>query len=49
VGECKLLTELLHYVALDVLASQLVFEEATKVAPLDQVELTPLVELKLHF
>ena len=37
--ELPLKPELLHYAALDVLASQLVFEEATKVAPLDQVEI----------
>ena len=37
--ELPLKPELLHYAALDVFASQLVFEEAIKVAPLDQVEI----------
>ena len=31
--------ELLHYAALDVFASRLIFEQATKIAPFDQVTL----------
>ena len=47
--ELPLKPELLHYAAIDVLVSQLVFKEATRVAPLDQVEINTLVELKLPF
>lgn len=37
--EMPLKSVLLHYAALDVFASRLVFEKATEVAPLDQVEI----------